>query len=261
MPNFFISKDQIRGNKLNIQGDLLRHLRDSLRIKKGERIVCVDSESITKYIVHVSYVGRDVLIGDLVRKIKRVNEEPLHIHLVQAIPAGSKLDMIIQKSTELGVSTITPLMTERCVVRIRNKDVDKKLNRWRKIAIEAAQQSNRWNVPEVMPPLNIERFISTCRRADLNLLLWEGERGCYIKDTLRKTLNNIKWPFGVILLVGPEGGFSDMEVQLLISNGFVSISLGDLILRTETASLAALSIIQYELKPPGNWSYHEESFH
>ena len=246
MPNFFIKKVQIKDHQIEIRGELLRHLRDSLRVQRGERISCVDEDAV-RYTVVITHIGKDILTGDVTEEIRRSECPAVYIHVVQAIPKGSRLDFIIEKATELGASAITPVMTERSVVRIEKDRVGEKLKRWSRIALESAQQSGRWDVPEIAPPVTLPDFLASFRKADLNLLLWEGEKRVTIKDVL-KGVQEVK---SVTVLIGPEGGFSEDEIGKAVEKGFVAVSLGELILRTETAPITALSILQYEFGGQG----------
>jgi len=241
VPNFFIKKVQIKDHHIEIRGELLRHLRDSLRVQRGERIFCVD-EDASRYTVVVTHVGKDLLTGDVTEEVKRGKGPAVYIHIAQAVPKGPRLDFIIEKATELGVSAITPVITERSVVRIEKERVGERLKRWRRIALESAQQSGRWDVPEIAPPVTLPEFLASFRKTDLNLLLWEGEK----RVTLRGVLKGAQGVKSVTVLIGPEGGFSEDEVGKAVEKGFVAVSLGELILRTETAPIAALSILQYE---------------
>ena len=117
MSVFFINKNQLKENKIRITGELLKHLRDSLRIKKGEMIFCVDEEG-TKYAVLATYTGQDLFVGEIIETTSKQKESAIYIHLVQAVPKGPKLDFIIQKTTELGINAITPVISDRSVVRI-----------------------------------------------------------------------------------------------------------------------------------------------
>ncbi len=242
MPNFFIKKSQIEKDKIKIGGELLKHLRDSLRIQQGEKVICIDEDG-NQYTVVVTSAGKDQLAGDIVKRVERGQGPAVSIHIAQAIPKGPKLDLIIQKSTELGVNTITPILSGRTIVRIEKERVEEKVGRWRRIALEAAQQSNRLDVPEVAPPIPLADFLSSFRKADLNLLLWEGEK----RHGIKKVLKDAHEAKSIVILIGPEGGFSDSEVEMAVASGFTPVSLGELILRTETAPIAVLSILQYEL--------------
>ena len=245
MSVFFINKNQLKENKIRITGELLKHLRDSLRIKKGEMIFCVDEEG-TKYAVLATYTGQDLFVGEIIETTSKQKESAIYIHLVQAVPKGPKLDFIIQKTTELGINAITPVISDRSVVRIEKDRAEEKLRRWKKIAIEAAQQSNRLDVPDMAPPVSFHDYMASFKKGDLNLLLYEGEKKTGIKEVLRGAQEAISGVKTIILLIGPEGGFSQEEVETAVEAGFTPVSLGDLILRTETAPIAALSILRYE---------------
>ena len=245
MSVFFIKKNQLKENSVSITGELLKHLRDSLRIKKGEMIYCVDEEG-TKYAVRAAYTGQELFVGEIIETTGRNKESAMFIHLVQAVPKNPKLDFIIQKTTELGINAITPVISERAVVRIEKERVDEKLRRWKKIALEAAQQSNRLDVPDISPPVAFHDYMASFKKGDLNLLLYEGEKRRGIKEVLRDSQEAKVGVKTIILLIGPEGGFSQEEAETAVEAGFTPVSLGDLILRTETAPIAALSILRYE---------------
>ena len=242
MPNFFIKNSQIKDDRIEVTGDLLKHLLGSLRIKIGERIVFVDEDK-NRYLVAVTHAGKNGITGKIIEKIGGIKKQEVFINLVQAIPKGPKFDFIIQKSTELGVSAITPVISERCVVRPEKEQAQAKLLRWRRIALEAAQQSNRRDVPEIKTPVTFTEFLTSYGKVDLKILLWEGEKEHGIKDILKNT-KDVK---SVAVVIGPEGGFSENEVKIAVEKGFTSVSLGESILRTETAPIVILSIILYEL--------------
>ncbi len=245
MSVFFINKKALSGNEVRITGELLRHLRNSLRIKKGEMIYCVDEDGI-KYAVLAKFTGQDLLIGEIIETAGKQEVSPVSIHLVQAVPKGPKFDFIIQKTTELGINSITPVISERAVVRIEKERAEEKLRRWKKIALEASQQSNRLDVPEISPPVAFHDYMASLSKGDLNLLLYEGERNRGIKEVLRDHHEAPRGVMKIILLIGPEGGFSHKEVESAVKAGFITVSLGRQVLRAETAPIAALSILQYE---------------
>ncbi|MDD5434065.1 MAG: 16S rRNA (uracil(1498)-N(3))-methyltransferase [Nitrospira sp.] len=241
MSNFFIKNTCIKEDNIEISGEVFHHLRDSLRIKNGEKIFCVDEDRI-RYTVTVREIRKDLLVGEIIKKEERKSVPPLYINLVQSIPKGPKFDVIIQKATELGVNTISPVISERSVVRLEKERSDEKLRRWNRIALEAAQQSDRRDIPDIASPVSLRDFLSSYKKGDMNLLLWEGEKRQGIKDVLTNS-GDVK---SINVIIGPEGGFSDNEAGLAVSAGFISVSLGELILRTETAPIAVLSILQYE---------------
>lgn len=171
-------------------------------------------------------------------------EPCLEIHLIQALPKKERLEWIIQKTTELGVSSIVPCESDHSITLEERNSPQKKSHRWQAIATKAANQSRRPRVPVVYPTLPFRRALEIARESDLRLLLWERESSMGIKRALvdlKDTARNLT------LAVGPEGGFSEHEVEKAHDCGFIVVGLGPRILRTETAAVAALSILQYEL--------------
>src|SRR4030067_2682186 len=213
-------------------------------------IFCVDEEG-TKYAVLATHTGHNLFVGEIIETTGKQKESAISIHLVQAIPKGPKFDFIIQKTTELGINAITPVISERAVVRIEKERVEDKLRRWKKIALEAAQQSNRLDVPDISPPISYHDYMASFNKGDLNLLLYEGEKKRGIKEVLKGCMEGKEGVKTIILLIGPEGGLSHEEVGKAVEVGFTPVSLGHLILRTETAPIAALSILQYEFGQMG----------
>jgi 16S rRNA (uracil1498-N3)-methyltransferase len=164
------------------------------------------------------------------------------VTLIQALARGEKLDLVVQKATELGVGRIIPVTTERAVPRLETMRATSRRVRWQKIAREAARQSGRTDVPEVEPVTSLANAVAAAPRDALKLLLWEEARNQRLRSALPS-----KPPLGIVVAVGPEGGFSDAEVENAKGAGFVAVGLGPRILRTETASLAALAMIGYAL--------------
>jgi 16S rRNA (uracil1498-N3)-methyltransferase len=171
-------------------------------------------------------------------------EPPIEIHLIQALPKKERLEWIIQKATELGVSSVMPCVSDHSITRQERDASQKKSHRWQAIATKAAQQSRRARVPVIYPVSLFSEVLEIGCGSDLNLILWEKESSKGMKHVLAK----FKYPVGnLTLAVGPEGGFSMREIELARMRGFVSIGLRERILRTETAAIAAITIIQYEL--------------
>lgn len=168
-----------------------------------------------------------------------VRDEPLpalSLHLGQVISKGERMDFTIQKATELGISTITPLVSERCDVRLKGERLDSKLEHWQKVAVSACQQSGRLHVPTIVPVQNLESWL-TERPEQIKLVLHPHQQ---------QPLSAYACPKDLALLVGPEGGFSETEIQRALNSGFDGLRLGPRILRTETAALVALSVLQFQ---------------
>lgn len=248
-----VGSENINSHHLSITGDQARHLALVLRVKPDDCITVLDGNGY-QYECRISSVHKKEVTAEVIEKSRRSAESDLNITLVQGLPKGDKMDFIIQKSTELGVQKIIPVITERSQVRHT-----KKVERWRKIAFSAAQQSGRNSVPDIAGPITLDEFLSRLIAPEVQSLIEnikEGEPDSAsriilsegLKErNLKKILSRMKGARGILLLVGPEGGFSAEEVSMAVEKGFTEVSLGPRILRTETAPIAAISIIQYEL--------------
>jgi len=240
MPVFFITADQIRNGTVTITGPLLDHLRASLRMAAGERLQ-VGDEHRRRYDIDVTTLDRRALRGRIVGQLDGPAPRSPRLLLGQAILKGERMDWAIQKATELGVHVIAPLISDQTIVRPRPGRTAAQQDRWQRIALEAAQQSERWDVPTVNPPAPIETFVST--EATLKVILVERSTG--------PTLNTVVLPSSpehtIAVMIGPEGGWRQEEVLEAERKGFVPVSLGARILRAETATLTTLSVLQTRL--------------
>ncbi len=239
-PRFFISPDQVAGSRIIVSGEDVRHIRTVLRVKLGETLILCDGNG-TEYLVKIIESGKTELATEIVERSTRELSRP-RVTLGQGLPKSDKMDWIMQKATELGVATIVPLVTERTIVKVR--DAEKRLARWQKIAREAAMQSNRVDIPTVGSITSFHNFTITLDPGPLTLKLFPWEEGTEpVKNILRQHSDARH----VVVLIGPEGGFSETEAVMARDQGFHQVSLGRNILRTETAAIAALSMILYEL--------------
>jgi 16S rRNA (uracil1498-N3)-methyltransferase len=239
-PRFFISLDQISSPRISIVGEDMRHIATVLRMQTGDELLLCDGKG-TEYAVKITRVERSGITTEIIGQSKRELRYP-RITLGQGLPKSDKMDLIVQKATELGVAGIVPLVTERAIVKVR--DEEKRIARWQKIAREAAMQSSRPDIPKVLSIRRFDDYLRTMdppRAGTLFLLPWE-EGTEPIKNVLRQNpaVNSI------IVLIGPEGGFSTKEAESARGRGFHLVSLGPNILRTETAAIAVLSMIGYE---------------
>lgn len=238
-PRFFIAPSQVQDRQITLSGDDLRHIRTVLRKEPGDLLTLLDGQGM-EYTVKIIALERAEIVTEIVNEANRVSTGP-RITLVQGLPKSDKMDFIVQKATELGVSSIVPLVTERTIVKV--KDEEKRIGRWRKIAKEAAMQSNRPDVPQVGLIQSFRDFIMSLAPGPLTLLLFPWEEGTEpIKNALRQN-SDAK---NIIILIGPEGGFSRAEAETAKEKGFHLVSLGPNIFRTETAAVAVLSMIGYE---------------
>lgn len=233
MIRFFI--DKISGARHILRGEDAHHAIKSLRIGFGEKIILCDKSSI-EYICSVEKILNQEVHVNVIRSQKCVSEPDTKITLYQALPKSDKMDLIIQKSVELGVFEVVPTITSRCVSKPDEKSLMKKVDRWQKIAREAAKQSGRGIIPKILSPLNFEDAVSKIAQYDKTLIFYENG-GAPIKAALEGSNKNLA------IFIGPEGGFETTEVELIKSSGAVVCTLGNRILRTETAAIAALAII------------------
>lgn len=187
-----------------------------------------------------------ILLVEAVEKVQVTRESPVRVTLFQGLPKQDKLEFIIQKAVELGAVRIVPVECDRSVARIRDdKDAAKKTERWNRIAYEAAKQSKRSGVPEVLAPVKLKALPELVAEGSLKLLAYEGE-------ALKPLVNHLAGhPSEVAVMIGPEGGLTEKEIQTLTAMGFITVGLGPRILRTETAGLALISIVQYVLGDMG----------
>jgi 16S rRNA (uracil1498-N3)-methyltransferase len=238
-PRFFISPEQVCDQSITISGEDVRHIATVLRMKTGDELLLCDGEGV-EYSVKIAKFSKSEITTDVKARARREIRHPL-ITLGQGLPKSDKMDWIVQKATELGVANIVPLITERTIVKV--KDEGKRIARWQKIAREAAMQSNRPDIPLVEAIRRFSGFLRTPHSAleTLRLLPWE-EGTEPIKNILRQK-PGVKC---IIVLIGPEGGFSAHEAEMAKEKGYHLVSLGQNILRTETAAMAALSMIGYE---------------
>lgn len=239
-PRFFVSPDHITEGKAEIIGEDVKHIKDVLRLKIGDVITVCDGRGLECLgeIVNVS----DSRVETRVLERRFIEDTSPHITLFQGIPKGTKMDSIVQKSTELGVSRIVPVMTKRTVVKLDEKKRESKVSRWRRVAREAAKQSQRLTAPEIAEAVSWERALGLLPEFDLVLVFWEEEEERSVGQILRGI-----HPKSIAVVIGPEGGFSEGEVRALKDIGGKIATLGKYILRTETASLVALTIVLYEL--------------
>ncbi len=239
LPRFFISPDQVDGNRIAISGEDVRHIGAVLRMKPGDQLSFADGTG-NEYTVRVLEAGHAEIRTEIVNQSKR---EPAssRITLGQGLPKSDKMDWIAQKATELGVSAIVPLITERTIVKVR--DEEKRISRWQKICREAAMQSNRLDIPKIESIRHYDDFVGTLAPDPGTLLLFPWEEGT---EPIRNVLREHQGMRQIVVLIGPEGGFSQAEAESARKRGFRLVSLGRNILRTETAAVAALSMISYE---------------
>ena len=241
---FFIKKSDIHSSTLLLYGDEHHHLSRVARIKPEEKVWLFDEQG-ANYLAKVEEIRKDLTRLSILQTLDK-NKPKIKITLAQALLKSKKMDLIIQKSTELAVTDIIPVITARTIVKVEEK-IQKKIERWKKIALEAVKQSQRSFLPSISSPMPIEKLVEG-RREEKKLLLSEN-RGKYLRDILIENsgseLKMRKPPSSVLILVGPEGGWTDEEEKFILDNGYEAVSLGGQTLRAETAALCSLVLISH----------------
>ena len=234
MHRFFVDPDRCTGESCFLSPEDARHAVTVLRLKPGQRIEAVCGGMLWDAEI-LSTDSRDVCIRLL--SVLPTREPSLSVTLFQGLPKADKMDLIVQKATELGACRIVPLIMNRCVSRPDQKDMARKLDRWNKIAREAGKQSGRCVIPEVCNPVSLPQLSRLSGFPENNVVLWEEANGCgpLAYSRAHTGLSSLG------ILIGPEGGIEKEEVDLLVSTGFVPLTLGKRILRTETAGLASIA--------------------
>lgn len=244
MHRFFVDKKNINNDQVIINGDDVKHIKNVLRLTIDDEITVCDGEN-WDYLLKIENIENNEVIGTVINKEKSKGEPPVEVVLYQGLPKSSKMDLIIQKATELGIKKIVPVITERTVVKIQNqKKENNKLERWNRIAIEAAKQCRRGELPLVDNIIGFKQMINEVKE-DFVIVPYENERKIGTKEVLQDYKNHGRKRISI--MIGPEGGFEEEEISRLIDIGAKSISLGPRILRTETAGFTALAIVMYEL--------------
>lgn len=240
MPTFFFRSDDVHNRHIKITGALDHHLREVLRCQVGERLQLID-EKEQGYLGEVVSTDRSGTVLTLLDPIPRPPFSSLSIILGQALLKGENIDWVIRKGTELGIERVVPLTTLRTTVRFREERGHTQRERWQRIAQEAAQQSERWTIPEIETPQTLHDFIHGTPRDVSRLILWEKEPIGSGKRIFQEHFPSKK----VFFLVGPEGGFEEEEVREALNLGFLPVSLGPRTLRAETAAISFLALLQH----------------
>ena len=237
MYQFFVEEQQVQGERIVITGADVNHIVNVLRMKPGEKVRISDSAE-RAFFCHIEELSQDEVWQD------ELGTEFAHkVYLFQGLPKGDKMELIIQKAVELGVSEIIPVAMKNCVVRLDEKKAANKVKRWQAIAESAAKQSKRTVIPEVTMPISGNEAVGKAKELDITLVPYENERGL---QATREIMQGIPDGASIGVMIGPEGGFAPDEIAQVDGN-MHRISLGRRILRTATAGLATLSMLIYTL--------------
>ena len=244
MFHFFVSEENITDGTVTVCGSDVNHIKNVLRMKQGEKFIANDGNGAS-YCCTITDISDAAVIASIDEGQLQSNELPVRLVLFQGLPKSDKMELIIQKAVELGVSEIVPVEMNRCVVKLDDKKRKAKISRWQTISESAAKQSGRTIVPKICDVMKYSDAMKKAEVFDLILVPYECADGIKI---LQEKLNNVERGMTIGIFIGPEGGVEKNEIALAEKSGGQIVSLGKRILRTETAGIAALSICMYYIE-------------
>ena len=240
MARFYVPQPQVERGTLKVEGEEVKHIRKVLRLKEGDEITVFDGLG-KEFKGTIAKEGLSSVVIRIENVSSSKEDSPLEVTLAQSLLKGEKMDYLIQKATELGVKDIIPFLSSRSVPFLEKSKRLKRHDRWERIAVEASKQCGRAILPKIEPVQDYSEMLRAAAPNALRLILWERE-GMKLKEILGRSKERTK----IFFVIGPEGGFSQGEIEEGERAGFVPVTLGKRILRAETASLCFLSILQYE---------------
>lgn len=247
MPRFFVKTEQIKEKQIIIIGEDVKHIKNVLRKQIGDKLEICNQETGNTYKCEIVEIKEKEIINNIIEETSN-KESKIKVDIYQGLPKADKMELIIQKSTELGVNSIIPVNMKRCVVKLDDKTENKKIERWQKIAESAAKQSGRNMVPQIHKIIKVEELASLAENYDSVIVCYENEKINSLKSQLLKLKEQKNSDIRIAVVIGPEGGLEEKEVDYLKQNGAKIVTLGSRILRTETVALNLLSIIMYEFE-------------
>lgn len=247
MRYFFVERSKIEGNTARITGSDAGHIKNVLRLKPGSMIGLFDGQGWVYEARIIDLPSGSVNVA-IVKQFLSQAESPVHITVAQAFLQDRKMDRQVRQLTELGISRWLPFIAARSVSRPDKKRISARTKRWEKIAKEAIKQCRRGRIPEIGATVSFAELLTDTEKDDLNLIFWEKETRPIDAEMLTDSHRSIE---NIFLMVGPEGGFTPEEVDRARASGFLTVSMGPRILRAETASIAACTLIQYLLGDMG----------
>ncbi|PZE22717.1 16S rRNA (uracil(1498)-N(3))-methyltransferase [Paenibacillus xerothermodurans] len=264
MQRYFIEPELFADSAVVIAGEDAHHLIRVMRAKPGDEVIVSDGVS-REALVRITELAKDKVSADIVERLAMNHEPAVEVWIAQSLPKGDKMELVIQKGTEIGAARFVPFISDRTVVQLDAKKEVKRLERWQRIAKEAAEQAHRNRIPEVDAPLTWKQLLQLSSQADAAWICYEKENGLELREQIRAALSvhrkdkagavvaeslaasdHSKQKATLMLIVGPEGGFSEHEIEEAEEAGCRSVSLGRRILRTETAAMVGLTCIMYE---------------
>lgn len=247
MQRYFISASQVQDDRVTIEGEDVKHISKVMRMTVGDNIICC-TEDGKSALCELEEINSDLIKAVPLEWLEEQKKLPVHVTIVQGLPKGDKLETVIQKGTELGADQFIPFKAERSIVKWDEQKSAKKLQRLKKIAKEAAEQSHRTTIPLIEMPYSISSLIKASESYDYKLIAYEEEARAGETAALVQTLHEANVNDRIMVVFGPEGGLSDNEVASLIQAGFASCGLGPRILRTETAAMYVLAAVSYHFE-------------
>lgn len=275
MQRYFISPEWFHEDSVTIAGDDAHHLIRVMRAKAGDQVIVSDGVN-REALVRIREPEKDRVVADIVESLAMDREPAVEVWIAQSLPKGDKMELVIQKGTEIGADRFVPFVSERTVVQLDAKKEGKRIERWQKIAKEAAEQAHRNRVPAVEAPLSWKQLLQLAGQTDAAWICYEKENGLQLKQQIQEALSKgkairidtaergngepeaegvlpaklqndgVNARIKLLLIIGPEGGFSEQEIAAAEAAGCRSVSLGRRILRTETAAMVGLTCILYE---------------
>ena len=246
MNKFFVDESAVGDGSITITGDDYNHIANVLRMKTGEQIY-VSTGGDREYLCEVTAFDEGYVTASIIDVYGSNRELPAKITLYQALPKGDKMETIIQKAVELGAYRVVPVITDRVIVKLDDKKRDKKVARWNAISQSAAKQSKRNVIPEVSNPVRFKEAIKEASDMGYAIIPYENAEGMDGSREIFDTIAKNSEDKDIAVFIGPEGGFSDAEIELASNAGVKPITLGHRILRTETAGMTVLSILMFML--------------
>lgn len=247
MQRYFVDPGQFGEDHVSIGGEDARHIARVMRGKPGDKLIVSDGVS-REALVEIAAINEGVVTASIIENLLMTQEARVKITVAQSLPKGDKMEIVIQKCTEIGAAAFQPFLSERTIVQYDERKESKRLDRWRKIAKEAAEQAHRNIVPEVAAPLSWKQLLKSADRYDAVYFCYEKEEGLQLRSAVAPWAARLgnSAEASVLVIVGPEGGFSESECREAEAAGAVSVGLGKRILRCETAGMVAAACILYE---------------
>ncbi|WP_010097059.1 16S rRNA (uracil(1498)-N(3))-methyltransferase [Ornithinibacillus scapharcae] len=247
MQRYFIPDDQWKNNRVTITGDDAHHIIRVMRMQQDDRIIC-NPKSSKGAICRIIDIKDSMVIAEVEEWIEKESELPVYVTIAQGLPKGDKMDLVLQKGTELGASGFIPFQAERSVVKWDVKKAEKKITRFAKIVKEASEQSHRNHLPEIKPAMDLQELLVESESYQVKIFAYEEEAKTNEFQSFATVVSKLNMGDRVLICVGPEGGFSPQEVITLKKHHFIPVRFGPRILRTETAALYGLASISYHME-------------